>query len=598
MKTEEKIINTKVEREELLNGLPLGVLAIDGMGLILEANHQAISLLCLNKNSIVGHSLAEMLPNGFEEIEQVIHSKRQAAGMVVPELSNCFLHISPFTGRHMGAVISILDYRLWHLYFGLSTTTDPLNPYLKKVVEASPDGITLTNSQGIMIFVNKAGADNVGVKQGELIGRHVSYLIKKNYTKTILSLDVIRTKKTVSRVVEHRKTGKLVLSTATPILNADGEVDMVVLNERDITAITKVESSLRYQQKMVEKIKEEIMEMSLADVNKSEMLAESPAMCAVISTALKLAHHSVSHVLITGESGTGKSLLAKFIHRNSQRSDSPFVHINCAALPEALLEAELFGYEKGSFTGADPNGKAGLLEMAADGTMFLDEIAEMPISLQAKLLTFLDSNEFRRVGGKQTIHSQCAIITATNQNLELLAKNRQFRPDLAFRLRAFSLAIPPLRQRVEDIILLAKAALDKFNAKYSTNRHLDPLAIDILSKYSYPGNVRELFNMIHQAVLLSEKKFIGSYLKATCGLAAAEINIPLPEENLQPQRIAPKGNDLDSAVAELEKEALKQALEKSCNTRDMAALLGISQATVSRKLTKYGLVAPGKKKRS
>lgn len=323
------------------------------------------------------------------------------------------------------------------------STVDPLSPFLSKIFEASADGITITDKNGNMILVNKAAADNVGVKRNELQGRHVSYLIQKNLASDQLSLDVLRTKKSLSKVITHIKTGRQALSTATPIFSQEGEVELVVLNERDITSITRLEGNLVENQEVLEKFKEEINALNLVELRRKDMVAESPAMASVLGTAVRLAHHGVSHVLITGESGTGKSLLAKFIHKHSKRAEKPFVHINCAALPESLLEAELFGYEKGAFTGAAASGKAGLFEVAADGTLFLDEIGEMPIALQAKLLTFLDSSEFRRIGGTVSKKAECAIITATNQNLEVLTRNRQFRSDLFFRLRAFSLNIPP-----------------------------------------------------------------------------------------------------------------------------------------------------------
>lgn len=592
----------KITTEDLLNGLPTGVMVVNRQGLIVNANRQAANLLCLHRQNLAGRDIMEVLPTGGADIMKAIESKRQAAGLILPEFENCFVHLTPLPDSSQGAVITIFDYRLWQPYFGPSAAIDPLSPYLAKIVEASSDGITITNKDGYMILVNKSAADNVGVNKTELQGRHVSYLIKKNFTSAILSLDVIRSKQTISKVVRHIKTDKQVLSTGTPIFNRDGEVDMVVLNERDITAITNLEGSIRQQKKVMEKIKEEMNALSLSELKNREMVAESPAMCAVMSTAIRLAHHGVSHILITGESGTGKSLLAKFIHKNSKRADRPFVHINCAALPEQLLEAELFGYDKGAFTGADPAGKAGLFEMAGDGTLFLDEIGEMPISLQAKLLTFLDSSEFRRIGGTQTMTANCAIITATNQNLEHLTKYRQFRGDLFFRLRAFSLTIPPLRNRPEDIIHLAKAALDDYNKQYQQHRALDPLALEVLKSYSYPGNVRELLNMIHQAVLLSERKFIGSFLKAAMGQASSEMmSMSVDQAAAGPgagkisggaQKIPPL---LESAQAELEKSALLQALSKSRNTRDMAAYLGISQASVSRKLRKHGLTPPGSK---
>jgi two-component system response regulator AtoC len=338
----------------------------------------------------------------------------------------------------------------------------------------------------------------------------------------------------------------------------------------------------------------------------SSFLGDSPAMGKVFDLIAKVAETRAT-VLITGESGTGKSLLARYIHVNSRRSKEPLVQVNCAALPESLLEAELFGYEKGAFTGADSNGKAGLLETAGKGTLFLDEIGEMPLSVQAKLLTFLDAGEFRRIGGSRVLKAECAVITATNQNLEMLVKSRRFRPDLSFRLTVFSLTIPPLRKRPEDIVKLAQAALDKFNRKYHTSRNLDPLAWDILKNYHYPGNVRELFNIIHQAVLLSDKKSIGSFLKSAFNNQPLleEIQAQPVEESAPPSSVrARKTHDshllpfLDTAKSDLEKNVLLRAMAKSRNTRDIASYLGISQASVSRKLRKHGLVAPGTKKYS
>jgi len=587
--------------DDLLNGLPTGAIVVSRDGTILHANRQAANLLSLHRQNLAGRNIRQLLPAGGEDIMKAVFSKRQAAGLIIPELENCFLHLAPLPDSAQGAMLTIFDYRLWRPYFGSSPAIDPLSPFLAKIFEASSDGITISNKHGYMILVNKAAADNVGVHKNEIQGRHVSYLIKKNLTSDVLSLDVIRTKKSISKVVKHVKTGKQVLSTGTPVFNPDNEVDMVVLNERDITAITSLEGSLRQQKKVMEKFKEEINALSLSELKQREMVAESPAMCAVMSTAIRLAHHGVSHILITGESGTGKSLLAKFIHKNSKRSDRPFVHINCAALPESLLEAELFGYEKGAFTGADPGGKAGLFEMADDGTLFLDEIGEMPLSLQAKLLTFLDSSEFRRIGGTQSITAKCAVITATNQNLDFLTKNRQFRCDLYFRLRAFSLNIPALRNRPEDIVHLAKSSLDSYNKQYNQHKALDPLALEILQTYHYPGNVRELLNMIHQAVLLSDRKFIGTFLKATVGFSSSEAKsapvaaAPARESAVSPEQNLKNPPLLESAKDEMEKSVLLEALAKSRNTRDMAAYLGISQASVSRKLRKYGLTAPGLK---
>lgn len=582
--------------DELVNGLPAGVMVISHEGVVLHANRQAANLLELPKRNLAGRLLASLMPKGAPDVMKAIHSKRQAAGLALPELENCFIHLSPFAKPDQGAVLTIFDHNLWQPYFrAWSTTADPSAHYFKKIFEASSDGLTITNKQGYMVLVNQAAADNVGLSLADLQGRHVSTLIKDKLTNDIVSLEVIQKKRRISKFIQTG-SGKDLLITATPIVNLDGEVTLVVINERDITAITKMEGDIKHHKELMAKFKEELNALSLAELKRQTMVAESPAMCQVLSTAVKLAHHSVSHILITGESGTGKGLLAQFIHSHSRRSQAPFVHINCAALPESLLEAELFGYEKGAFTGANPGGKAGLFELAQEGTVFLDEIGEMPLPLQAKILTFLDSQEFRRIGGRRTMRADCAIIAATNQDLAAQAEARRFRSDLYYRLRAFSLTIPPLRERPEDIIPLAISEVDKLNEKYKQNRELDQQAVEILRRYHFPGNVRELLNIMQQAVLLSDAHCLGTYLK-TLPLAAPPrpAALPLPAEK-PPIPAGRPGAAYETAVFEAERSSLLEALNTCRNTREMAASLGISQASVSRKLRKHGLTPPGRRR--
>ncbi|MDR1676768.1 MAG: sigma 54-interacting transcriptional regulator [Deltaproteobacteria bacterium] len=590
-------VSSEITSAHLINGLPMGVIMVDGQGFILQANKQIGGLLGGSTKNFVGLHLAEVFPLSHAEIMNVSRSKRQAAGLVIPELQNCFIQLTPIPDYNSGAVLSFFDTHLWKPFVGNAGAVDPLSPYISRIIDESPDGISIVDRHGIMIKVNQAAADFVGIKRSKLEGQHVSYLIKKNLVDTVLSLDVIRSGQRISRLVDYFRSGKKVLCTGTPLFNHNGEVDLVLLNERDINSIVGQHKNLSKQLK----INAPLIEVQSADCtisDKQEMVAQSPAMANILGTASILAHHDVSHVLVCGESGTGKSLLARYIHGNSRRADQPFVHINCAALPEPLLEAELFGYEKGAFTGSDPAGKPGLLETADRGTLFLDEIGEMPLSIQAKLLTFLDTREFRRIGSGKILKAKCSVISATNQNLEKLVSERLFRQDLSFRLKVFSLTIPPLRNRPEDVTLLAKAALDKFNRTYNTNRSFDPLAWDILTSYDYPGNVRELYNIIQQAVLLSDKKTLGTFLKN---------NLIKPEKSLNQLTLLDHSYvnvSLDSAVplmldeakCDLEKTALLQALSKSRNTRDIASYLGISQASVSRKLRKYGLDSPATRK--
>ncbi|MEJ2170218.1 MAG: sigma 54-interacting transcriptional regulator, partial [Desulfobacterales bacterium] len=210
-----------------------------------------------------------------------------------------------------------------------------------------------------------------------------------------------------------------------------------------------------------------------------------------------------SSVLITGESGVGKGLIAGLIHDASARAERPLIHINCGTIPDNLIEAELFGYEKGAFTGAKQQGKAGYFEMADGGTLFLDEIGELPLALQVKLLHFLETGEVVRIGSTRSRRIDARILTATNRNLERMVADGGFRKDLFFRLKVVPLAIPPLRQRVEDIPPLIGVFLDKFNRKCGVRKTISSAAADCLRHYPYPGNVRELANLIEQLVVLT-----------------------------------------------------------------------------------------------
>ncbi len=585
---------------DILHSLPVGVLLIDLNGRVIQANHQVASLLTLPVADLPGMNVADFWPRGAEEILAIARSSRQAAGLVLPELDNCFVQTNPLSGGRQGLAITIFDQRLWRPYLNFGPAPDPLTPYYKKIFESSSDGISISDSQGRMILVNAASAAHLGIKPEDIQGRHVNYLIAQRLADGTVTQDVLRTRKPVTRLIKNHKTNKHILLTGTPIFSPDGKVHLVVINERDLTGLLELETSFQRQTAILARFKDELAALQLAELAANEMVALSPAMRRTLDTALKLARHRVPQILISGESGTGKGHLAKFIHAQSPLAGEPFIHINCAALPESLLEAELFGYEKGAFTGAAPEGRAGLFEAAGRGTAFLDEIGEMPPPLQAKLLTFLDNHEFRRLGGRQTLTAACTVIAATNQDLESLVARKKFRQDLYFRLSLFCLQIPPLRERPEDLIELARREVEKLGARYGLARELDPPALEVLRQYPFPGNVRELLSCLHQAVLLSEGTALGPFLRQ--GLSGRTHALPppvddppspAPPEEPKSRRAAER---LGDRLEETERAGLLAALAQCRTTREMAARLGISQAGVSRKLRKYNLTPPGGKR--
>jgi two-component system response regulator PilR (NtrC family) len=292
-----------------------------------------------------------------------------------------------------------------------------------------------------------------------------------------------------------------------------------------------------------------------------------------------------TNILITGESGTGKELVAKAIHYNSPRKEKPFVTLNCGAIPESLIESELFGHMKGAFTDAIAT-KKGLFEVADEGTIFLDEISELPLLMQVKLLRVLQDKEFKRVGGTEDIRVDVRIISATNINLEEGVKEKRFREDLFYRLNVIQIKLPPLRDRKEDVQILANHFLKKYSEELNKNiAKFSPEALPILLNYEYPGNVRELQNIIERAVALESNQELtahnlSSYLNEQPLLRKGPIDIEIPNE----------GIDLEKMVEDLERTLLLKALDKTKGIKKKAAeLLHINFRSMRYRLEKYGL---------
>ncbi len=305
----------------------------------------------------------------------------------------------------------------------------------------------------------------------------------------------------------------------------------------------------------------------LVSLRKGEQIVYASRKMAELLKQATLFAKSDAPVLITGESGSGKELLAKFIHSTSDRKGE-FVAVNCTAIPEGLFESELFGHEKGAFSGASSS-KLGLIEIANGGTLFLDEIGDMPLPLQAKLLRFLQEGTFRKVGATKEKKVDVKIVAATNRELEKLVKEGKFRQDLYFRLNVLSLKIPPLRERPEDILVLAEHFLKKYSSKYAKKTTLSTSSIKALTSYDFPGNVRELENMIHRAVLISADKIEPEHLFPEEGGTNAKKSLP-------------------QAVEELEKRMIREALAATGGVQTRAAkLLGIDEKTLRYKRKKY-----------
>jgi transcriptional regulator with PAS, ATPase and Fis domain len=397
-----------------------------------------------------------------------------------------------------------------------------------------------------------------------------------------VTLEVLETRRQVSMVQYVQKTEKYLLVTGTPSFDEKGDIFLVVVNERDMTQLNAMRRELEQSRQVTRKYKDELANLSMMELNRQAIVAESRTMRLIVETALKLAHTEDANVLILGESGTGKGMLAKLIHKHGSPTAKPFVAINCAAVPESLLEAELFGYERGAFTGAREQGKVGLIELAHGGTLFLDEIGDLPITVQAKLLTYLDDHEILPLGAVRPRRVECRIIAATNLDLEGLVKAKQFRQDLFYRLNGFTLRVPPLRERPEDLFEFVDHYLSKYNQAYKRSGRLGREGLTALSAYPFPGNVRELKNLIRKAVVMSDSDKLDDFILAS-------LPVSCPRNAGLAAAAAPVG--FAQALSELEKKLLQEALACCRSTRQMAAYLGISQPTVVRKLKRHGLPA-------
>ncbi|MCP4718112.1 MAG: PAS domain S-box protein [Desulfobacteraceae bacterium] len=451
--------------------------------------------------------------------------------------------------------------------------------YLNTIFDRSEDGLMLCDAQGRILKMNRAAERLNGIKASEVEGKDVKTLVHEGQINRSATQEVLDTKRQVSLVQTTPRSAYTLLVTGTPVFNDDNEISYVVINERDISLIEDMKRELVQVRQESEKMRDELTELTLLELKNNHIVAQSSSMKQTLGLAMKLAKIDASNILIQGESGTGKGLLAKFIHKNSNWSKKPFIQINCAALPENLLEAELFGYEPGAFTGARESGKAGLFELAAGGTLFLDEIGELSLPVQAKLLKYLDDHEIMPVGGTIAKKIDCSIIAATNRNLDQRTLKKQFRLDLLYRLNTFTLSIPPLRKRPEDILELTATCLKQYNKKYNRRTYIGYKAYDVLKSYSFPGNVRELMNIVKQAVVMCDRRFLDDYIIRATALVRPRVNpIESAAEDSLPEKLL-----------SAEYEMLMQAVIQCNTTREAAAFLGISQPTVVRKLKKHGM---------
>lgn len=489
---------------------------------------------------------------------------------------------------------------------------EELERELDAIINFSSDEIVVTNGEGIILRANSIFEDNHGVSVDEIIGCYVGDLEARRVFEPSVTRLVLQNR-SPQTVIQSRKDGRKLLATGTPVFSPDGSVFRVIVNTRDITRLNELKRKLEETERLKERYYQELVELRRGSAFTDDILVSSPVMLELLDMVEKIAATD-STVLLTGESGVGKGVFARYLHEYSTRREKSFTVVNCGAIPDNLLESELFGYAGGAFTGARREGKIGKLELADQGTIFLDEITELPLNLQVKLLHVIQEGVISRIGDHREIRLNLRIIAATNRDIARMVAEGRFREDLYFRLNVIPLEIPPLRQRVEDIETLTRHFLGRFNQKYHKSKELAPEALNYFRNYRWPGNVRELENLLERMVIVVDEDCIGvehlpRHIAAASPAVTAGTPGPAAEYPGTARFALPGGRAAGSsgsgvpgisgksmplqplalARAALEKELFEEALRQCSSTYEIARVLGVNQSTVVRKLRKYGL---------
>ena len=456
----------------------------------------------------------------------------------------------------------------------------------REMISSISDGIYITDSEGYCTAHNEAFQRITGIPIN-VVGRNVRTLIDDNYISESASLDVIRSGQRVSKVTLF-PSGCEALVTGNPSFDEEGNLINVVCEVRDLSELNALKDELKRAKQLNKQYREIIRNYSPEVPDASQKITVRDQKMQSILAELPRIGDSDATVLIYGESGVGKGLIASLLHEHSSRSNKgKFIKVDCSAIPSSLIESELFGYEGGAFTGARREGKSGLLDQANHGTAFLDEIGELPLFLQVKLLSVLQDHKILRVGGTVPLAMDIRFVCATNRDLEKMVEEGTFRKDLYYRLNVIPVVIPPLRERKEDIFGLTLSFLDRFCKKYHRSLSFVPEAMDSLYEYSWPGNVRELENVVERLVVLSQTGLIEKADLPEKIRRANQAVILLDTDPARPKerKIIP----LKAAVAVTERLLIEGALQQNNHLGPAAQALGIDISTLLRKCKKLGI---------
>lgn len=573
-------MKTEKVLEVLLESVYNGIIAIDKLGIINYCNKAARVMMGLNEN-IKGLPVEKIFPN-TQLLTVLKTGKPQHATKFTYGKKTFLTNRTPIIDNNeiIGAVAVFQEITDIEKISSELASVQELNRQLNAIIESVDDGILVLDEKGQITKVNKSLEKVTGLKSADYLHKDLDSLYEKGLLLYKPIASAALEKKAVITNFQGINTGKELIITAKPFTDENGNVKGVVSTVRDITELIKLRQELEQSQKLTNFYLARLNQFSKQCLEQNKFITRNPKMINILELAYRIAQ-SETTVLILGESGVGKGLIAENIHNWSNRSKEPIVKINCSAIPKELLESELFGYESGAFTGAKKIGKPGLLEAANEGTVFLDEIGDLPLDMQSKLLHVLEDKQFIRIGSVKPFTVNVRFIAATNQNLEENVRKGTFREDLYYRLNILPLKILPLRERKEDIPVLISFFLSKFNKKYTASKSFSPQVVSLLQDYSWTGNVRELSNVVERLVLISAEDTI-----------KAE---DLPEHILnQVERCELNNLNIDEKLLKKAKEDLEiailmEAIDKHKSMRKAAQALGLSHTSVIRKARKYGL---------